>query len=886
MDRPGKNYISFLLVLYLVSDFFSAFAQPDLEKKITITAQNRPVAEILNEISSAGGISFSYSPAQIPLNKKISLSEQETTIREILDKLAAELNIIYLVVEEQVILKSAGEMEMPQPEGRKDYYTISGYVYDNETGEFLIGANIFIEELSSGTITNPYGFYSITFPKGQYTVGFSYVGYKKTTLPLDIDSNKHQDIRLEQAVSSMEEVAITASKGEAASNRIQMSQLNLEPRTVSVMPALLGEVDVIKSLESIPGISLMGDGSTLFYVRGGNKDQNLILLDDAPIYTPSHMLGFFSTIVPDAIKDIKIFKGDIPAEYGGRLSSLIDIRTKDGNMNQWSFSGSLGLISAKGTVEGPVIKGRSSLFISGRRSYFGWFINNFVPALDKMYFSDLTAKFNFILNDKNRLYFSGYAGKDYFSENPAESNLSGINWENLAGTLRWNHQLSDKLFSNTTIYSSKYDYSLVTDVNRNDAWNAHIANVSLKTDFTWYRNPENTFKAGGLVSWHNFNPGNYTFGTEVQPVNFPVVSRKYATEIALYFSDSRDIFNWLSFRYGGRLNIWLNSGKATEYSFNSEHQVIDTAWYDPGEVYNYFITLEPRIGLSFRINQLANIRAGYSRTVQNIHLITNTISPFTTVEVWFPSGPNIRPQIADIIAVGFFRKYTNPGLEFSVEGFYKWMHNQIDYTDHAQMLLNPLVESELRFGNAESVGLEILLKKDHGRLTGWLGYAISHSTRNIDEINDNRPYPATWDRPHDLSLFAAYDLTDRINISANWIYMTGSAFSSPVSFYYYNGHSVALYTDKNNDRLPDYHRLDLSMIFDLNRSDEKFDHNLVLSIWNLYNRKNPIAVNFNKTKTDEGNFVIPSNIYTTPQLVPTQLYLFGFVPSVTYNFKF
>jgi hypothetical protein len=303
-------------------------------------------------------------------------------------------------------------------------------------------------------------------------------------------------------------------------------------------------------------------------------------------------------------------------------------------------------------------------------------------------------------------------------------------------------------------------------------------------------------------------------------------------------------------------------------------------------VYNYFITLEPRIGLSFRINQLASIRAGYSRTVQNIHLITNTISPFTTVEVWLPSGPNIRPQMADILAVGFFRKYTNPGLEFSIEGFYKWMHNQIDYTDHAQMLLNPLVESELRFGNAESAGLEILLKKDHGKLTGWLGYAISHSTRNIDEINDNRPYPATWDRPHDLSLFAAYDLTDRINISANWIYMTGSAFSSPVSFYYYNGHSVALYTDKNNDRLPDYHRLDLSMIFDLNRSDERFDHNLVLSIWNLYNRKNPIAVNFNKIKTDEGNFVIPSNIYTTPQLVPTQLYLFGFVPSLTYNFKF
>jgi hypothetical protein len=303
-------------------------------------------------------------------------------------------------------------------------------------------------------------------------------------------------------------------------------------------------------------------------------------------------------------------------------------------------------------------------------------------------------------------------------------------------------------------------------------------------------------------------------------------------------------------------------------------------------VYNYFITLEPRIGLSFRINQLANIRAGYSRTVQNIHLITNTISPFTTVEVWLPSGPNIRPQKADILAIGFFRKYTNPGLEFSIEGFYKWMYNQIDYTDHAQMLLNPLVESELRFGTAESAGLEILLKKEYGKLTGWVGYAISRSTRNIEEINGNRPYLATWDRPHDFSLFAAYDITDRINISTNWIYMTGSAFSSPASFYYYNGHSVALYTDKNNDRLPDYHRLDLSMMFDLNKNDDRFDHNLVLSIWNLYNHKNPIAINFNKTENDEGEIVIPSNMYTKPQLFPTQLYLFGIMPSITYNFKF
>lgn len=886
MDQQGKNHISYLIGICMSFIFFPAIAQPDLEKKISINLINTPFYEVLSEISTKGAISFSYSPSDLPLHKKISISEQECTIREILNIISDELNIRYLVVEEQVILRPIDEIKITDQKEKKSEYTLSGYVYDNQTGEVLIGANIFVQELSSGTVTNPFGFYSLTLPLGQYSAGFSYIGYKKVSISINLVDNQRQDIRLEPAASPMQEVTIVASHGEAAYNQIVMSQINLEPKTLLVMPALLGEVDVIKSLQSLPGINLFSDGSTLFYVRGGNKDQNLVLLDDAPIYTPSHMLGFFSTIVPDAIKDIQIYKGDIPAEHGGRLSSLIDIRTKDGNMNQWNLSGSLGLISAKASVEGPVIKGRSSLFISGRRSYFGWLMNNFIHDLNEMNFSDLTAKFNFMVNDKNRLYLSGYAGMDYFSESTVESDLSAMNWRNLAGSLRWNHQFTDKLFSNTTIYGSKYAYSLITDVNLHDAWNAHIANISLKTDFSWFRNPKNTLKIGGLVSYHNFNPGNYTFGTDIQPVDFPVVSRKYATEAVLYFSDSRDVFEWLSVRYGGRLNLWLNSGKSTEYSFNSEHQVTDTSYFSPGEVYNAYITFEPRIGLSFRINPMTSIRAGYSRTSQYVHLITNSISPFTTLEVWLPSGPNIKPQLADIVAIGFFRNLTYPDLSVSIEGFYKHMNNQIDYTDHAQMLLNPLIEAELRFGTAESAGFEILLKKDHGKLTGWFGYSFSKATRNIGQINNNMQYPASWDRPHDLSIFMSYDVTSRINISADWIYLTGSTFSTPVSFYYYNGHSVALYADKNNDRLPDYHRLDLSAIFDLNKNDDRFDHNLVISIYNLYNRKNPIAVNFNKTENNDGEIVIPSNIYTQPQLFPTQLYLFGIMPSVTYNFKF
>jgi hypothetical protein len=886
MFIAGHKYIVIVVVQCLIFNFLSVLAQPDLQKPISIDAQDKTLVEVLEQISTAGGINFSYSPFEIISERRISLSVKEMPVSVILDSLCTELNLEYFVVEEQVVLKAAGENEQVKSGYRKDLFSLSGYVYDRKTGEVLIGANILIEDPAVGVITNPFGFYSITLPRGLYILKLSYVGFKKSIIPIILDTNIVRDFHLDQEISSMQEVIIRNDYEGEVSGRTQMSQLKLEPRTVSVMPALLGEPDVIKSLQSVPGINLMGDGSTLFFVRGGNKDQNLILLDDAPIYMPSHMLGFFSTIVPDAVKEIKIFKGDMPAEYGGRLSSLIDIRSKDGNMYQWGVRGSFGLVSVKGTVEGPVVKGRSSLFLSGRRSYFGWFVDQFVPDLNKMNFSDLTGKFNFRINDNNRLYFSGYAGRDYFSEGPSASDLSGMSWQNLTGSFRWNHLFSDKLFSNTTVYASKYDYSLVTDPDRNNVWHARIANISSKTDFTWYRSPENTIRVGGLFSYHSFNPGNYESGIDTKAVDFPIISMKYATETALYFSDSRNIFNWLSIRYGARVNLWMNSGRATEYSFNDNHQVTDTSYYKPGEVYNLFITLEPRIGVSFRINPATSISIGYSTTVQHIHLITNTISPFTTVEVWLPSGPNIKPEIADIITAGFFRRLHYPEMEFSIEAFYKHMRNQIDYTDHAQMLLNPLVESELRFGSSESAGLEILLKKDYGRLTGWIGYTFSHATRKISGINNNKPYPASWDRPNDLSLFVAYDISKRINISANWIYMTGSAFSSPVSFYYYNGRSIPLYAEKNNDRLPDYHRLDLSAIFDLNKNDEKFDHNLVLSIWNIYNRKNPIAINFNKIKTEEGDIVVPTNFIKQPHLYSTQLYLFGIMPSITYNFRF
>ncbi len=593
----------------------------------------------------------------------------------------------------------------------------------------------------------------------------------------------------------------------------------------------------------------------------------------------------FSTFIPDAVKTIDIYKGDIPAQYGGRLSSLVDVRTKDGDMNRFVVNGCLGLATAKASLEGPIIREKSSFFISGRTSYFRWFVREFNPGIRRFYFTDLNAKLNISLGSADRLHISGYAGKDYFSHGPDPAGTSGISWGNLAGTIRWNHLFSDRFFSNTTLYGSKYDYYLLTNVEQNDFWNSHISNFSLKSDFTWYINPDITLKFGGKAARHRYNPGNYEDGQNPGGTGIPVVSRKTGREWVLYASNNHTIAGRLSLRYGLRASIWQNIGEATEYLYD-EYVPVDTLVYGPGQAYHTYIRMEPRLGLTFELGWNASMKASYARTSQFEQLVTNSISPFTTLEVYLPAGPNILPQLADQVSLGYFQKIPGANLDLSIEGFYKKMYNQIDYRDHAHMLLNPHIEAELRFGEGEAWGFELLLRKYYGKLNGWIGYAYTRSWRRIDGINGNDVYPATWDRPHDLSLYISYNVSPRWIVSMNWLYMTGSAFSSPTGYYYYNGYAVPVYEKKNNDRFPDYHRLDLSTEIQLNKSSARYRHKLVFSIYNLYGRKNPISVNFNKTLDDEGDPIVPGDLYPTPELVPSMIYLYTMVPAVSYSFTF
>jgi len=874
-----------LIIMLLANMVPGAFSQPDLTKKISLNIFNGRLEDVLQEISKQGNVELSYSSKKINLEQRVSIQLTDASLARVFEDLSKQADLKFIIIENHVVVKPSRQTIQPLPSG-PFHYTLSGYIRDTESSEVLIGATIYVPSLEKGTISNEFGFYSLTIPGGQHTISFSYLGYKTFLWNTDLLTNQIIDIQLEEEHSLLEEVIITSMDNQIDLSLIRTGNVNLEPRSVERMPALMGEQDVIKSLDALPGITLQGDGSTLFFVRGGNKDQNRILIDDAPIYNPAHLLGIFSTFIPEAVKNIDIYKGDIPAEYGGRLSSLIDVRTKDGDMNRVVMNGSLGLATAKASVEGPIKQGNSSFFLSGRTSYFRWFMREFNPGIQRFYFTDLNAKLNLKLGPSDRLHVSGYTGKDYFSHGPKPENTSGISWSNVAGTVRWNHIFNDRLFSNTTLYGSKYDYYLLTNVEQNDFWNSRISNFSLKSDFTWYANPDITLKFGGKISRHLFNPGNYEDGQNPGGGGIPVVSRKTGREWVLYASNSHEIGRRLSLRYGLRASFWQNLGEATEYTYNYDQTPADTMYYGAGQVYNTYFRLEPRMGLTYQFRKNSSIKASYARTAQYEQLITNSISPFTTLEVYLPAGPNILPQLADQFSLGYFQKIPGGNLDLSIEGFYKKMYNQIDYEDHAYMLLNPHIESELRFGEGEAYGFEILLKKYYGRLNGWLGYAYTRSWRQINGINGDNVYPAFWDRPHDFSFYLSYNLKPSWIVSMNWIYMTGSAFSSPTSFYYYNGYAVPIYEKKNNDRLPDYHRLDLSTEIQLNKAAARYQHKLVFTLYNLYGRKNPISVNFNKTLNQNGHPIIPGELSSPPELVPSMIYLFSFVPAVSYSFTF
>jgi len=864
-----------------------SFAQ-NLDKKITIKANNQPLGEVIEQLSEKGNILFSFNPQSIPVDKKITVNARNTSLSKIFDLVFTVNGIEYILSEKQVILKLARQQTPPKSDiqvKQLHKYTISGTIRDKATGEAIIGANIYDVASMQGTTSNAYGFYSLSLPFGEYRITNSYIGYSSVSQDVNLNKNITATIDLELSPVEMNAVVITSDPEGDTKRLNQTGEMRFSPAALKQIPGFAGNVDVLKSLQNVPGILTFGDGSSFYYVRGGNSDQNLLLIDEAPIYNPSHLFGFFSALAPDAIKDVMVYKGDFPANYGGRLSSVIDMRAREGNMKRIGFSGNLGPYTTDLTLEGPILKEKSSFLVSSRISNLNWmqFLNDGQRTY-KFNFYDINAKFNVRLNKNNRLFLTAFTGNDEFNRyNNLNTNTFGISWKNVASTLRWNHIFNSRLFSNTTAYISRYNYYLDLSKELDTYWTSSISNATIKTDFSWFLNPKNTIKTGFEVNGHQINPGKMYFTNNEIPAS---LDQYQSTEFAIYASNEQQIGQKFFARYGLRLSRWNDLGPTSVYFFDANNNVIDTVQVAKNTVYQSFMNLEPRISLKYAISENASLHANYNRNVQHLQVLSNSTSPFTSLDVWAPSGPNIQPQKADQFSLGFFSKVFHRQFDFSVEAYYKRLYNQVDYTDHANLLINQLIEGELRFGDGWSYGIETLLRKNKGKFTGWISYAYSRSMKQIEDVNYGLNFPAAYDRPHNFCLTLSYASSRHWSFSSHWMYLTGAPFSSPTGFYYVNGYSVPVYGEKNNDRYPDYHRLDLSVSYALSKPENRFQHSLMLTIYNAYGRHNPFSVNFNKIVDDNEKIVVPANLEGDVERIITSMSVAGAIPSLNYIFRF
>lgn len=773
-----------------------------------------------------------------------------------------------------------------EDEADKNKRTISGHVKDAGTGEDLIGATIFIEELLTGTVTNTYGFYSLRLDKGTYTLRYSYIGYGSVSRKIELQEDVTMDIELEPRGEQLREVEVTAVAPDRNVKDAEMSVVKLDSKTISQIPSLMGEVDIIKALLLLPGVQSASEGSSGFVVRGGSPDQNLVLLDEATVYNAGHLLGFFSVFNNDAIKDVKLYKGDIPARYGGRLSSVLDVRMKDGNMKKFSATGGIGIISSRLTLEGPILKDKTSFIVSGRRTYADLFLplsSNENIRDSKLYFYDFNAKVNHNFDENNRLYLSGYFGRDVFKNQFAAMRLG-----NQTATIRWNHLFSKSLFSNFSFIYSKYKYGLGTasdDEANSFEWDSDLEDFGLKGDLTYYMNERNMLRFGISSTYHTFNPGVARGKGENSLFDEWIVPKNHAIESAVYLSNEQKIGPLLTLKYGLRLSTFSSIGQGTVYDFDEDFNTIDSTVYARGHIYNTYWGLEPRIGINYLLSESSSVKANYARTTQYIQLAQNSTAG-TPLDLWFPASPNVRPQVSDQFALGYFRNFKSNLLETSLEVYYKHMAHAIDFKDHAELLLNKELEGELRFGEAWSYGVEAFVRLNglpllNGMVSGWVSYTWSRTWRKFPDINDGMQYPAPYDRPHDVSIVANWDINARWTVAANWVYATGQPVTFPTGRAVIGGVILPLYSDRNAYRLQDYHRLDVSVT--LNGKDKpgrKWQHSWTLALYNAYDRHNTWTINFVQEEAT------PGSGYSGYETYAEKTYLFGIIPALTFNFKF
>ncbi|MFK5982866.1 MAG: TonB-dependent receptor [Flavobacteriaceae bacterium] len=765
-------------------------------------------------------------------------------------------------------------------------YTISGTISEEESAETLIGVNVLIPEIQSGAITNEYGFYSITIPEDTYEIHFTSIGFTSKVVSVNLTENKVINLSLLENLEELDEVIIKADNEKLNIRNPQMSVNTLNASTIKRIPVVLGEADVLKSIILLPGVTNAGEGASGFNVRGGAADQNLVLLDEATLYSSSHLFGFFSVFNPDAIKSITLYKGGIPARYGGRISSVLDIYQKDGNKKQFKANGGIGLVASRLLLEGPIVKEKASFLVAGRSSY----AHLFLPLFDNdnvAYFYDLNTKLSYNVNQNNKLFLSGYFGRDVFSINDSFSNTFG----NATLNVRWNHLFNEKLFSNLTFIFSDYKYGLDLSLAEFN-FDSGIRNYNLKYDFSHYLSDKVELRYGLNAIHYKFNPGELTPTGIGSGVNALKLTDKFALENALYLEAEIKVSEKLRVQAGLRFSTFNRLGQDELFSYEDDNPIDynptfniyqkgtpnDTISYIKSETIKFFSNLEPRLNVSYQLNDRASVKASYNRMAQYIHLISNTTSP-TPFDIYAPSGKYIEPQLADQIALGYFKNFDNYSLE--VETFYKKIQNRLDYIDGADLIANNAIEQVVLNGEGRAYGLEVLFRKNTGRLKGWFAYTLSKSEQRTPGrtaiepgINNGKWYNTPWDKTHDFSVTGQYELSKKWLFSSNFVFQTGRPTTYPNGQYEYNGNVIPIYEDRNSSRLSSYHHLDVSATWTPKPASEKrWKGEWVFSIYNLYNRKNAASISFRENTDTSTNEAV-------------QLSIFGIVPSISYNFKF
>ena len=749
-------------------------------------------------------------------------------------------------------------------------FSISGSVVDASRGEEIISARIKVKDQAFGASSNEYGFYSLTLPEGQYTLVVTAYGFITQEKIIDLKENMQITFQMGIPVEELDEVNVSAIRQDANVKDAIMGVERLDPKQLAKIPVLLGEKDIIKSMQLLPGVKSAGEGSSGFYVRGGAADQNLILLDEAPVYNASHLLGFFSTFNSDAIKDAVLYKGNQPANYGGRLSSVLDIKMNEGNNKRYNVSGGIGLISSKLNIEGPIVKNKGSFLVTGRRTYADLFLLATKDFKDtKLFFYDLNAKANYRISKKDRIYLSGYFGRDKLGL----GNTFGLDWGNATGTVRWNRIVNDKLFSNTSFIYSSYDYKI--NINSGDVdftILSKIEDFNLKQEFQYFLNTRNKLKIGANVIHHNVTPGQIDAKSDFG-LNVKKLAKTPSLESAVYILNDWAWTENINVNYGARMtmfNVMANGDE--QFRYDDEGNVSETTKPKRNQVQQTYYNLEPRVSLSYSYSKSASFKAAYARNVQNIHLISNATSASPT-DVLLTSTLNTKPELADQVSVGWFKNFKENSYEFNVETYYKTMQNQVDYRNGANSQANEKLEGELLYGIGRAYGLELILRKKTGKFTGWVSYTLSRTERKVDGISNNEWYLAKQDRTHDLSVVAMYDINAKLNVSALFVFYTGNAVTFPTGKYEVNGETQFSYTERNAGRMPNYHRLDVGLTW-ITKNTAKFESSWNFSIYNAYARENAYQITFRENEDDP----------TKTEAVQTTL--FKLVPAVTYNFKF